>query len=76
MTDSYHYGLSGPVIWSMHIIFGLFLIYLGYTSLNTSGKNIKMPDYVYIGIIVIGVIAILYHSHIWLTDKDDKDDNK
>ena len=68
MTDSYHYGLSGPVVWSMHIIFGIFFIYFGYTSL----KNIRMPDYTYIGIIVIGVIAILYHSHIWLTDKDDK----
>ncbi len=72
MTDSYHYGLPGPVIWGMHIVFGLFLAYIGYASL----KNIKMPDYVYIGIIVIGINAMLYHTHIWLTDndKDDKDD--
>ncbi len=70
MTDSYHYGLSGPVVWSLHIIFGIFFIYLGYASL----KNVRMPDYVYIGIIVIGVIAILYHSHIWLSDRDDLDD--
>ena len=68
MTDTYHYGLSGPIIWGMHIIFGLFLIYFGYVSF----KNVRMPDYIYIGLIVIGSIAILYHTHIWLTDKDDK----
>ena len=70
MTESYHYGLSGPVIWISHILIGLFLAYFGYASL----KNIRMPDYVYIGIIVLGVLAILYHTHIWLTDNDDKDD--
>lgn len=68
MTDSYHYGLSGPVVWGAHIIFGLFLTYFGYASL----KNTRMPDYVYIGIIVIGVLALLYHTHIWLTDKDEE----
>ena len=53
----------------MHIIFGLVLIYFGYASL----KNVRMPDYIYISIIVIGVIAFLYHTHIWLTDKDDNE---
>jgi hypothetical protein len=68
MTDSYHYNVSGPVIWSMHIILGLFLIYFGYASL----KNKTFPDWIYIGLIVLGVIAILYHSHIWITDNDEK----
>ncbi len=67
MTESYHYGISGPVIWLSHIIIGLFLTYFGYVSM----KNVKLPDYVYISVIVIGVLAILYHTHIWITDKDE-----
>jgi hypothetical protein len=39
-------------------------------------KNIKLPDYVYIGVIVIGVLAVLYHTHIWLTDKDEDEDEE
>ncbi len=74
MTANYHYGLSGPVVWIMHIILGIFFVYFGYSSL----KNIVLPDYIYIGIIVIGVLAILYHTHIWIMDKDDDNyiDNK
>ncbi len=68
MTDSYHYNVSGPIIWISHIIFGIFLTYFGYTSL----KNKRFPDWIYISFIVIGILALLYHSHIWLTDKDDE----
>jgi hypothetical protein len=67
MTDSYHYGISGPVIWISHILLGIFLAYFGYVSM----KDVKLPDYVYIGVIVIGVLAVLYHTHIWITDKDE-----
>jgi hypothetical protein len=70
MIDSYHYNIkyiiSGPVIWIMHIIFGMFFIYVGYSSLH----DIKFPDYIYIGFIVIGVLAILYHTLIILADDD------
>jgi hypothetical protein len=72
MTDSYHYNLPGPVVWIVHILIGALLAYYGYASL----KNTRLPDYVYIGIMFIGVLAILYHTHIWLTDKDDKKDDK
>ncbi len=68
MTESYHYGISGPVIWISHILLGIFLVYFGYVSM----KDIKLPDYIYIGVIVIGVLAVLYHTHIWLVDKDEE----
>lgn len=67
MTENYHYGVSGPVIWISHIVLGLFLAYFGYASL----KNERFPDWIYIALIVIGVMALLYHSHIWITDKDE-----
>ena len=72
MTDSYHYNISGPVIWIFHILLGIFLVYIGYVSID--GPYIRLPNYVYISLIVIGVLAALYHAHIWLTDKDEDEE--
>ena len=70
--EKYHFNVPGPVIWIIHIIIGLFLIYIGYNSLK---KN-QLPDYIHISIIVLGVLAILYHAHIWIIgDKDDESKN-
>ena len=66
MTEKYHFDVPAPAVWLSHIIIGLFLAYFGYALL----KHKVFPDYVYIAIIIIGVLAALYHAHIWLVDKD------
>ena len=58
----YHFGIPGEIIWAIHIIIGLFFIYVGFISLN--GKN--LGQIISIIFIVLGVIMSLYHSHIWL----------
>ncbi len=72
MTETYHFSVPGPVIWITHIIIGLFLTYFGYASM----KHQVFPDYIYIVVIILGVLAILYHSHIWLFDEDDDKSTK
>ena len=69
---SYSFGVPGSVIWSFHIIFGLFLVYLSYMSLE--GKCNEINKYVYIALLCVGVLAILYHTHLWLTFGGKKDD--
>jgi len=67
MTEKYHFNVPGPAIWISHIIIGLFLAYFGYASM----KHTVFPDYIYITIIIIGVLAALYHIHIWILGDDD-----
>ena len=68
MTEKYHFNVPSTVIWLSHIIIGLFLTYFGYASL----KHQVFPEYIYIIVIVLGVLATLYHAHIWLFDDDDE----
>ncbi len=68
MTEKYHFGMPGPIIWITHIIIGLFLTYFGYAAM----KHKVFPDYIYIVVIILGVLATLYHAHIWLFDDEDK----
>ncbi len=72
MTESYHFGIKASVVWISHILIGAFLIYAGYASLN----NAKLPNYINISIIVLGALALLYHSHIWIIEKEARKDNK
>jgi len=59
--DMYHFGMPGNVIWSMHIIFGLLFIYLGY--LIQEGKPVN--KFIGTALIVMGAMMMLYHSHLW-----------
>jgi hypothetical protein len=59
--DMYHFGMPGNVIWSMHIIFGLFFIYLGY--LIQEGKPVN--KFIGTALIVMGATMMLYHAHLW-----------
>ena len=60
-TYYYNYGIPGYVIWIFHILFGISLIYLGYSILHkeTISENIGII------IIVIGSLASLYHVHLY-----------
>lgn len=61
----YNFGVPGPLIWSFHILIGLYLTFLGYRLLNQ-----KSPHQVEaIGLIVTGVLALLYHGHLWAVSK-------
>lgn len=64
-SEEYHFGVSGRAIWLIHIVIGVFLTYVGYASL----KHKILPDYIYIIIIILGVLAALYHAHIWTVDE-------
>ena len=73
MTQTYHYGVPAKLIWIQHILFGLFFIYLGYRLL----ENKPINKYISILLIVMGVMAILYHSHLWYNYGDyNKEETK
>jgi len=64
----YHFNVSGEFIWIIHILVGLYFIYLGYKSLN----KIPIGQISSIILLLLGCIMILYHAHIWYIHKNDK----
>jgi hypothetical protein len=68
---TYHFGVPCSAIWLSHILMGLFFIYLGYLIIE--GK--KVDKWIAISLVVIGVLAALYHSHLWYSEnKSNKND--
>jgi hypothetical protein len=67
MKDMYHFGLPGSAVWSMHILFGLFFIYLGY--LIQEGKPVN--KFIGTGLIVMGSLMMLYHAHLWFYESSE-----
>ena len=61
----YNYGLRGEIIWTSHILMGLFFVLVGYQTLN----NKKINQIVSLILINLGVLGSLYHSHIWYETK-------
>lgn len=57
----YHFGIPGFVIWLFHIIIGLTVATVGYQMLN----NQPVPQFVAITFVVLGILAAIYHTHIW-----------
>ena len=57
----YHFGVSNELIWISHILIGIFLVYVGYQVLN----NKPLHQIVSLALIVTGVLAALYHLHLW-----------
>ncbi len=57
----YHFGVSNELIWSSHLIMGIFFVYVGYELIMKR----KLPTYVALIIVVLGAIGALYHLHIW-----------
>ena len=72
----YHFNVPSILIWSMHILNGIYFLYLGYNLLiqYKSEKKINI-NYLNHGIIlsILGSGAFLYHLHIWLTKNKHKD---
>lgn len=68
----YSFGIPGHMIWITHIIIGFILAYIGFVLLN--GKHISQIFIV--GLIVIGSLAILYHTHLFYYYAFNKQINK
>ena len=63
--ETYHFGVPAVLVWTSHIIIGALLVYIGYLIIE------KKPIGKWIGIllILIGIIAAIYHAHIWYTER-------
>lgn len=60
----YSSGVSGEIIWTNHILFGLYFIYLGYKLfLNEQYKKHGLV------LMSVGSLMFLYHSYLFLKNK-------
>ncbi len=69
---AYHFGVPGFVVWTSHILIGLYLVYVGWVLYDKK----RLDKYAPILLIVLGVLAALYHSHIWYTELVEKNKKK
>ena len=63
----YSFGVPSFVIYSQHILIGLYFMYLGYTLIETNKYRIH-------GVILMsmGVLMFFYHAHLWYLSKFSK----
>jgi len=61
MKGTYSFGVSSEIIWSSHVLMGLFFIYVGYELILK--RKISVP--VSLILVVLGAIGALYHVHLW-----------
>ena len=59
--NEYDFGVSAILVWSFHMSIGIFFVYVGYAIL----LHKRMPQYISVSVIVLGVLAFLYHAHLW-----------
>lgn len=69
MQKEYHFGVSSTLVWSLHIVFGLFLLYLAYLAIEQKTMN----KWLGVVLAVVGVTMMLYHAHIWAVESKKKD---
>ena len=67
----YHFGVPGYIIWISHIIIGLLLSYVGYNIVF----NKKINNNIGLIVLVIGVLAAIYHIHIWYDKSNNPDEH-
>ena len=60
MGDTYHYNVPGIVIHMIHLIFGIWLAYIGYKKIT----NQSISDYNYPILIGLGSLVIVYFIHL------------
>ncbi len=56
----YSFGVPSIAIWSVHILTGLYFLWLGYQILNIP----KLKPHALV-LIILGAVMILYHFHLW-----------
>jgi hypothetical protein len=60
-ASDYHFGVASEIIWTSHILMGVFFIYVGYEIIMKR----RLPVYVALIVVVLGALGALYHAHIW-----------
>ena len=58
--DTYHFGVPKKVIWSSHILIGIYFIWLGYSMLET---KFKIHGVI---LIILGALMSSYQAHLWI----------
>jgi uncharacterized membrane protein YfcA len=61
---TYSFGVPNELIWSSHILMGIFFVYIGYELIMRK----KIPEYLSLTIVVLGAVGGLYHLHLWYDD--------
>ena len=56
---SYSFGVPSFLIWSVHILVGIYFAWLGY---NMIPSKFKLHGVI---LIVFGALMFSYHSHLW-----------
>ena len=64
----YNFDVPCSTIYLGHILMGLLFSYIGYLLIE--GK--KVDKWLAISLVTIGVLAILYHSHLWYVKSQKK----
>jgi hypothetical protein len=65
---TYSFGVPNELIWTSHILMGLFFVYVGYEIIMK--RKVSVP--VALIIVVLGAIGGLYHAHIWYENLSKK----
>jgi hypothetical protein len=65
---TYSFGVPSELIWSSHILMGLFFVYIGYALI----MHRKIPEYLSLIVVVLGAIGGLYHLHLWYDSLREK----
>jgi len=66
---TYSFGVPGYAVWTLHVVVGAFLLYLGYLLYNHKQVN----QSIVIGLIILGVLVMLYHAHLFYYHTFTKD---
>ena len=69
IMGSYSFGIPTFVVWSVHILVGLYFLYLA-KELNELKDNKNMKNHTAV-LFAMGVLMISYHSFLWLKNSVD-----
>lgn len=64
----YSFGVPGFLIWSVHILTGLYFLWLGYL-LNVTPK-FKIHGII---LLILGSLMATYHLHLWYFKNKNKE---
>jgi Kef-type K+ transport system membrane component KefB len=64
----YSFGVSNELIWTSHLLMGIFFIYVGYELILK--RKISIP--VALILVVLGAVGALYHAHLWYESLEKK----
>lgn len=76
MSYTYAYNLPGSVVWSLHIIVGLIISFIGYNQLVDGNMIVWSKARLQtasIVMVVLGAMMALYHLHLWLFGVRDQE---